>query len=103
MNRTYIKRGVWHLGGRKRQIGGILPILGTIARPLLVSPAGAIGGEVLKGIGKNIFGKKPPKKKNKKILICLETIFCFEDFQGAYRYQTVVYFSRNAKESIGTL
>ena len=40
MKRTYIKRGVWHLGGRKRQKGG-LPILGTMARPFLVSEAGA--------------------------------------------------------------
>ena len=66
MNRTYIKRGVWHLGGRKRQIGGILPILGTIARPLLVSPAGAIGGEVLKGIVKTYFGEKATKKEEQK-------------------------------------
>ena len=28
MKRTYIKRGVWHFGGRKREKGGFLPILG---------------------------------------------------------------------------
>ena len=68
MNRTYIKRGVWHLGGTKRQKGGFLPILGTIARPLLVSPAGAIGGEVLKGIGKKYFWEKATKKEEQKYI-----------------------------------
>ena len=48
MKRTYIKRGIWHLGGRKEQKGGFLPIPGALARPLLVSAAGAVGGEVLK-------------------------------------------------------
>ena len=53
---------------RKRQKGGFLPIFGAIAKPLLVSAAGAIGGEVLKGIEKIYFGEKSPsKKKNKKI------------------------------------
>ena len=45
----------WHLGGRKKQKGDFLPILGAPARPLLVSAAGAVGGEVLKGLGKKIF------------------------------------------------
>ena len=63
-----LNRGVWHLVGRKRQKGGFLPIFGAIAKPLLVSAAGAIGGEVLKGIEKIYFGEKSPsKKKNKKI------------------------------------
>ena len=59
MKRTYIKRGIWHLGGRKKQKGGFLPILGALARPLLVSAAGAVGEEVLKGFGKeNLGGEK---------------------------------------------
>ena len=52
MERTYIKRGFCHFDGRKRQKGGCLPILETLAKPLLVSAAGAIGGEVLKGTRK---------------------------------------------------
>ena len=40
--------------------------MGTIARPLLVSPAGAIGGEVLKGIVKTYFGEKATKKEEQK-------------------------------------
>ena len=58
MKRTYIKCGVWHLSGKKRQKGGFLPIFGTVAKPLLVSAAGAIGCDVLKRIGKKIFGRK---------------------------------------------
>ena len=57
--KNYIKRRSWHLGGRKKQKGGFLPILGALAKPLLVSAAGAVGGEVLKGLGKNVFrGRK---------------------------------------------
>ena len=68
MKRSYIKSGVWHLGGRKRQKGGFLPIFGTLAKPILVSTAGAVVGEVLKGIGKKNWEKTTPsKKKNKKI------------------------------------
>ena len=54
MKRTYIKSRIWHLGGRKKQKGGFLPILGALARPLLESAAGLVGGEVLKGLGKKI-------------------------------------------------
>ena len=68
MKRSYVKREVWHLGGRIRQKEGFLLIFGTLAKPLLVSAVGAIGGEVLEGIGKKIVrGKTPSKKKNKKI------------------------------------
>ena len=35
-----------------------MPILGTLARPLLVSAVGAISGEVLKGLGKRFWGEK---------------------------------------------
>ena len=51
MKKTYIKRGIWYLGGRKKQRGGFGAILGTFANPLLASAAGAFGGEVLKGLG----------------------------------------------------
>ena len=66
MKRTYIKRGVWHLNGRKRQKGCFLLIHGTLAKPLLVSAAGAIGREVLKGIGKRVGGKKAVEKEEQK-------------------------------------
>ena len=57
--RTYIKRGAWHLGGRrKKQKHGFLPILGAIAKPLLLSTAAAIGGFALKKIGKILLGGK---------------------------------------------
>ena len=46
MKGTYIKLEVWHLGGRIRQKRDFLPILGATARSLLVSAAGAIGGQV---------------------------------------------------------
>ena len=55
MKRTYIKRGIWHLGGRKKQKRGFLLILVALARPLLVSTVGAVGGEVLKRLGKKGF------------------------------------------------
>ena len=61
MKRTYIKRGIWHLGGRKKQKGGFLPILRTLARPLLVSAAGVVGGEVWKGLEKNFWGGEKKK------------------------------------------
>ena len=41
MKRTYTKHGIWHLGGRKKHKGGFLPIIRALARPLLVSVAGA--------------------------------------------------------------
>ena len=57
------------MGGRKRQKEGFLPILGAIIKPNLVSAAGAIGGEVLKEIGKkkHLREKTPSKKKSEKI------------------------------------
>ena len=57
--RTYIKRGAWHLGGRrKKQKCGFLPILGAIAKPLLLSAAAAIGRFIFKKIGKTLLGGK---------------------------------------------
>ena len=66
MKRTYIKRGDWHLVGRKRQKGDFLPIFGAIAKPLLVSAAGEIGGEVLNGIEKKYLGIKNQVKKEEE-------------------------------------
>ena len=48
--RQSIKKGVWHIGGRKRQKGGAFP-LGLVA-----SLAGPILGEVAKPIFKTILG-----------------------------------------------
>ena len=56
MKRTYVKRRIWHLGDRKKQKGDFSPIVGALARALLVSVADAVGGEVLKRLGRNIFG-----------------------------------------------
>ena len=58
--RTYIKCGVWHLGGpRKKQKGGFSRIVGAIAKPLLLSAAPGIGGHRLKNIGKKLLvGKR---------------------------------------------
>ena len=50
--------------------------------------------------------KKIQKKtKGKKVQLCLETTFYFEDFQiqAPYSYQTAAYFLQNIKESIGIL
>ena len=58
MKRTYIKLGIWHLGGRKKQKRGFFVILGALPRPLLVSAAGAVGGKVLKRLGKKNGGEK---------------------------------------------
>ena len=66
MKRSYIKSGVWHLGGRKRQKGGFLPIFGTLAKPILVSTVGAVVGEVLKGIGKKKLGENNAVKKEEQ-------------------------------------
>ena len=56
MKRIYIKCGIWHLSGRKKQKGDFLPILGALARPLLIYAAGTVGGEVLKELGKKNWG-----------------------------------------------
>ena len=70
MKETYIKRGIWHLGGRKKPKGGFLSILGVLARALLVSAASAVGGKVLKGLGKKRkggWGKGVGEGEKKKI------------------------------------
>ena len=61
--RQSIKKGVWHIGGRKRQKGGAFP-LGLVA-----SLAGPILGEVAKPIFKTIFGrglKKNSRRRRKR-------------------------------------
>ena len=64
MKRTYIKHGIWHLGGTKKPKGGFLPSLGALARPLLVSAGGDVGGEVLKGLAKKFrVGRGGEKKR----------------------------------------
>ena len=45
------------MGGRKKQKVGFLPILVSLAKPLLISAAGIVGGEILKGLGSKIFGR----------------------------------------------
>ena len=56
--RQSIKKSVWHIGGRKRQRGGVFP-LGLVA-----SLAGPILGEVAKPIFKTILGRG--LKKNRR-------------------------------------
>ena len=40
-----VEFGIWV--EEKKQKGGFLPILGTLAKPLLISAATAVGGEIL--------------------------------------------------------
>ena len=52
-------KGIWHLGGRNTQKGGFLPILLTLAKPILLSTAGSIASKLLQGVGKkNSGGRK---------------------------------------------
>ena len=66
--RTYIKCGIWYLGRRKIQKKEFLPIIASLAKPLLVSAAGAVGGEILKGLGSKIFvrGKRRSKRRKRR-------------------------------------
>ena len=45
------------MGGRKKQKREFLPILGSLAKLLLISAAGAVGGKISKGLVSKIFGK----------------------------------------------
>ena len=58
--RQSIKKGVWHIGGRKRQKGGAFP-LGLVA-----SLAGLILGEVAKPIFKTILGRVIKRRRRRK-------------------------------------
>ena len=44
--KEHIKCRIWHLGGREKQKGAFLHILGSLAKPLLVSAEGPVGGEI---------------------------------------------------------
>ena len=46
---------------KKKKKEGFLPILGALARPLLVPAAVAVRGEVLKRLGKKNFGGEKKK------------------------------------------
>ena len=62
------KFGIW-VEEEKKQKGRFLHIFGSLVKPLLTSAAVPIGGEILKGLGKKIFGggkKKIEKKKKVK-------------------------------------
>ena len=55
------------MGGRKKkQKRGFLPILGSLVKPLLVSAASVVGGEILKGLGSKIFGRGKRRSKRRK-------------------------------------
>ena len=58
--------GIWHLGKRKKQKRGFLSILGSLDKPLLVSAAGAVSGEILKGIEKTLDGEKEDQNEEKE-------------------------------------
>ena len=58
--RQSIKKGVWHIGRRKRQKGGGFP-LGLVA-----CLAGPISGEVAKPIFKTILGRGIKKKRRRR-------------------------------------
>ena len=75
--RTYIKCGIWHLGGRKRERRGFLLFLGTLARSILMSVVDSVSSKLLEGVGKKNVGEWDVTKsgqKTKKAKICLETI-----------------------------
>ena len=71
MKRIYIKLGIWHLGGREKQKRGFFVILGALPRPLLAFPADAVGGKVLKRLGKKNWGGEKEdleeEDENKKV------------------------------------
>ena len=88
IKRTYIKHRVWHLGGRKRQKEGVWSIIWTLAKPLLVSEAGAISGEFLQGIAKkNICGKKAVEKEEGKYVRMPRNNILLQSLQNSRRVQ----------------
>ena len=65
--RTYAKRGIWYLGGKNKQKGGFVPILGNAARPILTTLAGAVGSKLLEGIVKKVFrGRRRRLRRQRK-------------------------------------
>ena len=76
------------MGGWKRQKRGFLPILGTIAKPLLASAAGAIDGEVLRVIGKTYFGENNAvEKKERKDIDMLKNYVLLQRLPNPSRVQ----------------
>ena len=55
-----IKKGFWHIGGRKKQRGDAFPI------GLVASLAGPILGEVAKPVFKTIFGRGIKKRRRRR-------------------------------------
>ena len=67
---------------------GVLPIIGTLGKSLLVSAAGAIGGEVLQGIAKkNICGKKAVEKEEGKYVRMPRNNILLQSLQNSRRVQ----------------
>ena len=66
VKRTYIKSGIWHLGGREKQKGGFLPVLVSLDKPLLISTDDAVGEEILKGLRSKIFGRGKRRSKRRR-------------------------------------
>ena len=58
MKKTYIKRGIWHLGDRKKNKKEDFYLFLGHLLDLLVPAAGAVDGEVLKGLGKKVLGRE---------------------------------------------
>ena len=58
------------MGKRKKTKWWFLPILGILPKPLLVSAAGTVRGEILKGLGSKIFGggRKRRQRRRKRNL-----------------------------------
>ena len=59
-------KGVCHLGGRKKQKDSFLPILSTLAKPVLLSAAESIGSKLLQRVGKKIFGSRKRRYRRKR-------------------------------------
>ena len=60
--RTYVKGSIWPLGSTKKK-SAFFPILGTIARPFLVSGPCAIGSKLLVGVGKKYLVVEKKKER----------------------------------------
>lgn len=50
------------MAGRKKQREGFLPLLGTLARPILLFPRGSIGSKLLEGARKKLFGGRKRRR-----------------------------------------
>ena len=59
-----VEFGIW--AKKKKTKRGILPIIASLAEPMLVSVAGAVGGEMLKGLGSKIFRRRKRRSKRRR-------------------------------------